>query len=419
MSSVVLVKADSWLFYTGTKKTDAANQQPSEHQSDQSAQAKALARRQQVRKAQKQHRQRKVNYTRELEMDVARLRDLIEQTERETFAIRSENETIRRKLLGKTAPAPAPAPALSLHPGLLPPALMYGTTTSSLPEYTVSLVNSAEAPDKPMYQVQRTPTPSSWASLGGFPNERLAYGAGGGFKDRGRVLLPQTETDHAINFILELERVCWGHFHPSMYDHEDYDPEASEHGHSLMVSAMALRSAPPEAWEHISAEKNRQASPSRSRSQSHPHPHPHPHSHSHQTSSSSFSFNTPPTTNTNANVITSWPTTPTPDLTLSNLRGLAAVLNPHPEDSPELAPVQAWFEMARLYGGVAALLADPPRLGRLRDELAAAVECLHYGAVIRRADFEDTLHRVLGHPPVGVALTAEVPVASFAEGAWI
>ncbi|KAI1660042.1 hypothetical protein F4813DRAFT_350765 [Daldinia decipiens] len=163
----------------------------------QSAQAKALARRQQVRKAQKQHRQRKVNYTNQLEMDVAKLRDLIEQTERESLAIRNENETIRRRLLRTTAPAPQAS--------LMPPALTYGSSTS-LPEYTVSLINSSEAPNKPMFQVQRVSGQSSGSSLGGFANEQTAFGAGGGFEDagvRGKGLLTETETDQAINFILE------------------------------------------------------------------------------------------------------------------------------------------------------------------------------------------------------------------------
>lgn len=209
MSYVVLVKTNTWLFYIGPRKTDS-NQEEEDNGDDQqedhhqSAQAKALARRQQVRKAQKQHRQRKVNYTNQLEMDVAKLRDLIEQTERESLAIRNENETIRRRLLRKTAPAPAPAPQASL----MPPALTYGSSTS-LPEYTVSLINSSEALDKPMFQVQRVSAQSSSSSLGGFANEQTASGAGGGFEDaagvRGRRLLTQMETDQAINFILEYE----------------------------------------------------------------------------------------------------------------------------------------------------------------------------------------------------------------------
>ncbi|KAF3055841.1 hypothetical protein GL218_07021 [Daldinia childiae] len=424
---------------TGPRKTDS-NQEDEDEDDDQqedqhqSAQAKALARRQQVRKAQKQHRQRKVNYTNQLEMDVAKLRDLIEQTERESLAIRNENETIRRRLLRNPAPAPAPVPvpvpapqaSLMMPP---PPTSTYRSSTS-LPEYTVSLINSSEALDKPMFQVQRVSAQqSSWSPLGGFAGEQMASGAGRGFESagvRGRRLLTQTETDQAINFILELERICWNHFHPSMYNHNDYDPEAREHGHSLMVSTMALRSAPPEAWAQISAEKARQASlPSQSHSapppslptfpldthththsshSSSPHPHPHPHIHPHS----------------HANIITSWPTpsTSSADLTLENLRGLAAALNPNPEESAELAPVQAWFEIARLYGGVAALLHDAARLERLRSEMAAVVDCIHYGAVIRRADFESTLQRVMG-PPVGGGGGGGAVPGGYSEGGFI
>ncbi|KAI8965814.1 hypothetical protein F5Y11DRAFT_311493 [Daldinia sp. FL1419] len=387
----------------GPKKTDA-NPEGSTEQSEQSAQAKALARRQQVRKAQKQHRQRKVNYTKQLEMDIAKLRDLIEQTERDSLVLRGENEVIRRRLLGKGVPVPAPQIAP------VPPPLNCGSEVS-LPEFTINLIALNEALDKPMFQVQRVSSPSSWPSLSGFANDQTPSGTSSGFGDAGvggRRVLTQSETDHAINFILELERVCWNHFHPSMYDHNDYDPAATEHGHSLMVSAMALRSAPPEAWAQISAEKDRQASQTQTHSHSHSHP--------------------PPPT---AKPITSFPSPPSPSnpLTLSNLLGLATALNPNPSESAELAPVQAWFEIARLYGGVAALLHDTQRLARLRAELAAAVECVQYGAVIRRADLEGTLERVLGPPAepmrgnprdgVGAGVGVGVAPGPYSEGGWI
>lgn len=59
---------------------------------------KAQARRAQVRRAQIQHRQRKANYTKELEMDIARLRELIEQTEAASRGLRTENAVLRRDL---------------------------------------------------------------------------------------------------------------------------------------------------------------------------------------------------------------------------------------------------------------------------------------------------------------------------------
>jgi hypothetical protein len=59
---------------------------------------KAQARRAQVRRAQIQHRQRKANYTKELEMDIARLRDMIEQAETASRGLRAENAAMRRDL---------------------------------------------------------------------------------------------------------------------------------------------------------------------------------------------------------------------------------------------------------------------------------------------------------------------------------
>lgn len=69
---------------------------------------KKQARRAQVRKAQIQHRQRKVDYTKHLEMESARLRDIIEQTEREVRALEAENNTMRQRLSTKLSLSLAP-----------------------------------------------------------------------------------------------------------------------------------------------------------------------------------------------------------------------------------------------------------------------------------------------------------------------
>ena len=70
-------------------------------------------RRAQVRKAQTQHRQRKANYVKQLEIDVARIRELIAATQREAEALRQENESIRiqiqQPLLPLTVPPPLPS----------------------------------------------------------------------------------------------------------------------------------------------------------------------------------------------------------------------------------------------------------------------------------------------------------------------
>lgn len=62
------------------------------------AQEKAKARRAQVRKAQIEHRQRKANYVKQLEMDIARIRDLIATAQMESRVIQSGNEAMRSRL---------------------------------------------------------------------------------------------------------------------------------------------------------------------------------------------------------------------------------------------------------------------------------------------------------------------------------
>jgi len=74
---------------------------------DLTPQEKAQIRRAQVRKAQVQHRQRKANYIKELELDVVRVRDMIAQTEKQTLGLRRENERMKSKLrsIGVSSPA--------------------------------------------------------------------------------------------------------------------------------------------------------------------------------------------------------------------------------------------------------------------------------------------------------------------------
>lgn len=72
------------------------------------AKDRAQLRRAQVRKAQIQHRQRKANYVKQLELDVSQLRDLITQAQQETSQMRRENDGIR-DLLSKSEPHLQPA----------------------------------------------------------------------------------------------------------------------------------------------------------------------------------------------------------------------------------------------------------------------------------------------------------------------
>ncbi|KAI1098486.1 hypothetical protein F4804DRAFT_324639 [Jackrogersella minutella] len=362
----------------GPSKDDqlSNNDNHQQGQSDLDSQAKAQARRAQVRKAQIQHRQRKANYTKELEMDVAKLRDLIEQTERLSLVLRTENEAIRRRL-----PVAAPSSNIDFSFSQAPTIPAY-----SVPEYTVSLLAGSESLNTPLYQVERTPTlftPSPSGILTGYESldaECIPGMAPG-------TTLSDAQTDHAINFILGLEHICWNHFHPSYYAHNEYDPEGKENGHMLMASAIALHGAPAGAWEQISGEKERRKQgPSCAPA---PPPTATPCSH---ISPSAHTHNTTTT-------LTSWPLPAPapahPGLTLDNLFGLASTLNP--ADGAELAPVQAWFEIARVYGG--AVVQDPALMDRVRAELARDVDCLHFGAVIQRAAFVGAVERVLGPVP--------------------
>lgn len=72
--------------------------------------AKSRHRRQQVRRAQIQHRQRKANYARELELDVARTRSLIAQAVQDCSILRSQNDILRARLLTPAAAFPPSLP---------------------------------------------------------------------------------------------------------------------------------------------------------------------------------------------------------------------------------------------------------------------------------------------------------------------
>ncbi|KAI1766166.1 hypothetical protein GGR53DRAFT_487110 [Hypoxylon sp. FL1150] len=390
-------------------------QQQQETADEPKTQAKSQARRAQVRKAQIQHRQRKANYTKQLEMDVAELRELIERAEHDGLVLRSENEAIRRRLLLPPlarVPASATATATTSEDGRAAPEIRFDAPA---PEYTVNLFSAADSLETPLFQVQRTATPSSWPARSG-PSIGLESDSGatiprtmapGGIGPGGMADFTEEEIDHAINFILGLEHICWNHFHPSYYSHSDWDPEGKEHGHSLMASAIALQNAPPEMWQAYATEKEQRRKPNPFNPSPNPNPDP-PHSNINLDPGPSCappSSTTNPTTlstttsTTNPSIIASWnlpPSTSGLSLTLASLYGLATALNP--ADSVELAPVQAWFEIARMYGEGA--VRDAAKMDAVRVELARDVDCLHFGAVVQRAAFEGTLERVLGPVPV-------------------
>lgn len=77
--------------------------------SDTKPRDKTEVRRNQVRKAQVQHRQRKANYVRELEKDIARMREQVAAEQCEAQALFSENNAMRAQLqqvVNQTSPLP-------------------------------------------------------------------------------------------------------------------------------------------------------------------------------------------------------------------------------------------------------------------------------------------------------------------------
>ena len=212
---------------------------------DQTSAAKSQARRAQVRKAQIQHRQRKANYTKQLEADVARLRDEIARTEEQGAALRGQNDAIRKrlaeagvvaplKLKSKQSPPAYPMPTTTTTTTAVPiatqtfPPSMIGDITSSQPPVSTWASSSASSPDyytvsldvsennTPAYQVYRTTSPSVAGSHDGQSSTAARSTAGGSPWGSGSVgatgadgsELTDAQTDHAINFILAYVVSC-------------------------------------------------------------------------------------------------------------------------------------------------------------------------------------------------------------------
>lgn len=184
-----------------------------------SAKEKAQLRRAQVRKAQIQHRQRKANYIKQLELDVVRIREMISQTERETAALRRENEAIRTRLKG-AAVAPGmvlvqvpqqlqqqqPLLQLQVQPPGPPPLQPYDHVNLAPPSATMELFSDIdvsgmtvtlsvdETMGTPTYQISSSASSTSGRSAAGSP-----AASEGGAATPG--LTPEQE-NMAINFIL-------------------------------------------------------------------------------------------------------------------------------------------------------------------------------------------------------------------------
>ncbi|KAK3335576.1 hypothetical protein B0T19DRAFT_436418 [Cercophora scortea] len=323
---------------------------------------KSQRRRAQVRKAQIEHRQRKANYARQLEVDASRIRELIATAQKEIEQLTRENDAIRAQI--KPFDDLDDAALLLVSPTLAVDAISpwsggTGTSPVVLEDITMSL-GFDNVTSLPSYFVSSSP------SVRNYEKSSLCLQAPG--TDAAAVeptVLDMTpeQTQEAINFILALEHICWNHFHHSDFhpahdiDLDVEDLTDHESGHTMMATSLALRCAPESVFNtsHHDAQ------------------------HCHQSPASSQPL---------LPTATSWQAS---GLTLHTLHRLASSLT---APTLEITPVQAWFELAARVPMEVLLRREV--LDALKREFVGIVRCPHYGAQIERGAYESVVGRVLG-----------------------
>ncbi|TDZ27219.1 hypothetical protein C8035_v012033 [Colletotrichum spinosum] len=369
--------------------------------SKEKAKEKAKLRRQQVRKAQIQHRTRKANYIKQLELDVCKFRDMIAAAEKDVLAYRRQNESMRDALVAKglwfpddkgkgrevvdeirvpesTAPLPREI--------IQQPVELHSSPRVHYPQQQQHDQQAVQPQlDTQVYQEQlRQPPPESTA----YQHQELDYDPYPppdlfGDVDIGDITVTMAKDDTlgtpcfqisassvpssgtpewpatpdqlsaeqeiiAINLILAMEHICWDHFHPRQYPHHA-DPCKAASGHTMMASTMCISSAPERVFRTI---RRKEAD------------------------------TTTHTWRADTGVGSA--------LSLRSLLSLAKTLNP---GDIELTPVQAWFELAARYG--AAVLMEDCVVEALKREFCGVVDCIHFGAIIERDAFESVVARVM------------------------
>ncbi|ATY65049.1 hypothetical protein A9K55_004767 [Cordyceps militaris] len=327
--------------------------------------SKNQVRRAQVRRAQIQHRQRKANYVKQLEMDISQLRELITQAQHDTSAFRRENDDITAFLGQNGILSP---PGLSMGTAspsaatVLSDAQRTDTSQQNTPGYPVTdsidllplygldqelivTLSSNKLMGTPAFSVN----PSS-------PNSSFYTGPVSADWSQGQIQLTPVQELTVINFILALEHVCWDHFWVGDCHNHSVQTEEVK-GHTLMASSYLMANAPESVYAEREGFRSR--------------------------------FRSGPTLQ--------WPAS---TVTLDSLYGLAQSLNP---GSEEIAPVQAWFELATRYP-IDTLLLRPATLETLKREFKGVVRCVAFGAAMERESFESIILRVLGPDVNALAL---------------
>ncbi|RDA87345.1 hypothetical protein CP532_2653 [Ophiocordyceps camponoti-leonardi (nom. inval.)] len=298
---------------------------------------KASRRRQQVKSAQVRHRQRKAEYTKQLELDAVRLRQLVSAVEDEVHGLKKRNEEMRRCLCEAEKAKMAAGDAATQVVAWLDAPM--GSEVS---------LGFHDAVDSPCLQIEGSG--GDWSLMEGTP------------------MPPEVVELRAVNFILALEHVCWDHFDPR--DFNDPQPIDPTHGHTLMASAYLMATAPSSVYDSCSALATAVA------------PDPTWRRLLHLPDTAVQRRKEAP--------VMRWPA---PTISLDSLRGLAQSLN---AGDVELTPVQIWFELAARYR--AERLLRPDSIEALLRRFCGVVHCVAYGAAVERLVFESVVMGVLGPP---------------------
>lgn len=315
-------------------------------ESSQSEQAAANKRREQVRKAQRTHRQRTQSYIKELEKEVLRLRTCKSNALARVESLESRVETLLHTLSKHRIPAPrfederrAAAAAssdtahvvvgtqddlsaahinLSFPPPLppLPPPATQATQAGDVVPYATAGVTPAVSPAEP----------------------RLLANPGAGFLSENMQPSLLSDPRVGIDFILALERLCLDHIRQS---HLDYDDRAEQPDERARYTSHHIFTASLQLWNPSLRSRSAQESY---------------------------------------------------DVSAAEVeRLLNTSLNIGVSDD-EITPVQIWHHLKNF---TLPLERERDFLDKITEELCKIVECIHFGAVIPVRNFNAVLREYL------------------------
>ncbi|KAM0514750.1 hypothetical protein ACHAPE_006424 [Trichoderma viride] len=362
----------------GYAEDQEADQDADEIAGKDDAKDRAQLRRAQVRKAQIQHRQRKANYVKQLELDVSQLRDLITQAQQETSQMRRDNDGIRDLL--RTSEQHLQPTYPQADSTYFSNAGSPGTRVGGMSELdTQEWLGGGHLGDLDLNQNPLMPSTSNDAemfghinvdditvSLGihdllGTPCFTINSSSGASIQTSTSPppplesipltppLTPQQEQS-VINWILALENICWDHF--SSTDFHNHVPGEAEdsYNHALTATALFMNAAPSSIF----------------------------------TDREVFTAIDPTTTQAPT---FHWQAS---GININSLWALAQF----ELDPTEISPMQIWFDLASKFSYE--LLFSDGLLTALLIELRPLIRCIEFGASIQRQFYDDVIARVLG-----------------------